>query len=455
MRIGIIALVLVAGTASAETVRYSRTTLPFPAGINRLIPEGISNNGIVAGWSSGPFNAGGAFTWNATDGTSHITNPQGLIAYNVQAISDNGAVGGRTLLGGPGSNQGVFRQHDAGGMSIAPGLAQTLGGFVMGINDDGVSCGWWLRRLTGGDIVGSAWVFSAPSTLTQLNTLMPEPDSQSQAMAINNSGQVGGWTTITGQRHAFRWSNAKGLEIIETPAGFQMFVNGLNHAGQMVGTMADDNGQRAVRFISQNGKMVIEDLAPVLSCWAMNSRGEVMNDLGHVAGQYVRFDGALRAYLYIPDQFPIDLGDVIGDVMTVTGINNRDEVVFRAMDAEKVVRPYYWSPRTGTVLLSEATNPPIEFPNHGSSPRGINDAGQIVLEQPTAEINTANTIVLSPLCVSDTNADGTINGADLSVLLAGFGTTVFAGVGGDINADTKVDAADLSVLLGAFGDTCP
>lgn len=456
MRIAIIGLLLVAGSASADPVRYTRTDLPFPQGINRLVPEGISNNGVVAGWSSGPFNAGGAFTWTASQGVSLLTNGQGVNAYNVTAISDFGAVAGRTLIGGPGSTtQGVFRRANDGPLAIAPGFTSLLGGFALGVNDDGVSAGWWLRRRADQTIVGSAWVFSAPSTLTPLHTLMPEPDSDCQAMAINNAGQVAGWTTIAGQRHAFRWSLGKGLQIVTTPPGFSVFVEGLNHAGQIVGTLSDTNGTRAMRIIEQpGGELVIEDLSFILSCWAMQSRGQVINDLGHVAGPYTRFDGAKRAYLYIPGQFPIDLGDVIGDVMNVTGLNNRDEVIFTSMDGEKIVRPYYWSSRTGAILLSEATMPSIEFPDHGVTPQGINDAGQIVLTQPLAEINTARTIVLSPLCAGDANADGTIDGADLSVLLAGFGTTVFAGVGGDINADTKVDAADLSVLLGAFGSTC-
>lgn len=59
-----------------------------------------------------------------------------------------------------------------------------------------------------------------------------------------------------------------------------------------------------------------------------------------------------------------------------------------------------------------------------------------------------------PTCPGDANADGVVNGADLSVLLGNFG---LAGAGpefGDFNGDGFCNGADLSVLLSQFGVTC-
>ncbi len=54
----------------------------------------------------------------------------------------------------------------------------------------------------------------------------------------------------------------------------------------------------------------------------------------------------------------------------------------------------------------------------------------------------------SPPCVpADLNCDGTVNAADLSIMLGAWGTS---GIG-DLNGDGVVNAADLSVLLGAWG----
>lgn len=60
-----------------------------------------------------------------------------------------------------------------------------------------------------------------------------------------------------------------------------------------------------------------------------------------------------------------------------------------------------------------------------------------------------------PPCPGDTNGDGIINGADLSVLLSQFGQSVPPGTGADFNGDGIVNGADLSVLLSNFGNTCP
>lgn len=75
---------------------------------------------------------------------------------------------------------------------------------------------------------------------------------------------------------------------------------------------------------------------------------------------------------------------------------------------------------------------------HGSSMQGV-----ITISAPPAP------------CPGDANADRAINGADLSVLLAQFATTVVPGSGADFNKDGVVNGADLSVLLAAFGTSCP
>ncbi|MBX7134393.1 MAG: hypothetical protein K1X67_17105 [Fimbriimonadaceae bacterium] len=57
-------------------------------------------------------------------------------------------------------------------------------------------------------------------------------------------------------------------------------------------------------------------------------------------------------------------------------------------------------------------------------------------------------------CQQDSNGDGVIDAADLSVLLGSFGQAVQVNTLGDLNADGLVNSADLSVLLGAFGSAC-
>jgi len=57
-----------------------------------------------------------------------------------------------------------------------------------------------------------------------------------------------------------------------------------------------------------------------------------------------------------------------------------------------------------------------------------------------------------PACPADLNGDGTIDTADLGILIGQFGT---AGPEADLNEDGTVDTADLGILIGVFGVPCP
>lgn len=59
-----------------------------------------------------------------------------------------------------------------------------------------------------------------------------------------------------------------------------------------------------------------------------------------------------------------------------------------------------------------------------------------------------------PPCNGDVNHDLFVNGADLSVLLSQFGSSVVPGNGADVNSDGFVNGADLSVILANFGISC-
>ncbi len=70
----------------------------------------------------------------------------------------------------------------------------------------------------------------------------------------------------------------------------------------------------------------------------------------------------------------------------------------------------------------------------------------------------AATLTVNPAadCPGDLNGDGEIDLADLSQLLANYGTTSGATPEqGDLNGDGAVDLSDLSALLAVYGTTCP
>ncbi len=113
------------------------------------------------------------------------------------------------------------------------------------------------------------------------------------------------------------------------------------------------------------------------------------------------------------------------------------------------------SPTTGTVYLVYSI---------GSGGGRTNRLGSINLQtgnfSSIAQLGSAgfaSNLGLSfvpPSCDGDTNGDNFVDGADLSVLLSNFGSTVVPGTFGDLNDDGVVNGADLSVLLGSFGNGC-
>jgi hypothetical protein len=68
----------------------------------------------------------------------------------------------------------------------------------------------------------------------------------------------------------------------------------------------------------------------------------------------------------------------------------------------------------------------------------------------TLSVTTANGTDCSSPCAGDFNGDGNRDGADLGVLLAGWGTPA-----GDMNGDGNTDGADLGAFLAVFNLVCP
>ncbi|MGA0174714.1 MAG: hypothetical protein ACO3NL_13880, partial [Phycisphaerales bacterium] len=59
----------------------------------------------------------------------------------------------------------------------------------------------------------------------------------------------------------------------------------------------------------------------------------------------------------------------------------------------------------------------------------------------------AGEILLSPSIPGDLNGDGVVNGADLSILLSGWGLPGPA----DLDGNGTVGGSDLAILLGSWG----
>jgi hypothetical protein len=67
------------------------------------------------------------------------------------------------------------------------------------------------------------------------------------------------------------------------------------------------------------------------------------------------------------------------------------------------------------------------------------------------KVTADDEIELDPPCLPDLNGDGTVNGADLTMLLANWGACSSFECPFDLNGDFAVDGADLTILLAGWG----
>ncbi len=105
-------------------------------------------------------------------------------------------------------------------------------GYANGINNSGQVVGYSYTHNSYPTIHATEW---SGGTVTDLGTLGGDYNYNSNAKAINNSGQVAGWSDITyGNQHAVEWNNGTITDLGSLGGNFAS-ANGINNAGQVVG----------------------------------------------------------------------------------------------------------------------------------------------------------------------------------------------------------------------------
>ena len=84
---------------------------------------------------------------------------------------------------------------------------------------------------------------------------------------------------------------------------------------------------------------------------------------------------------------------------------------------------------------------------------GMNPGAIVNMDAYSCVSNACKNCTVAPPCPTDLNLDRVVNAADLSVMLANWGSCK-SDCPGDLNTDGVVDAADLSVMLSTWG-ACP
>ncbi len=294
----------IVGYSASADYRYQRAFLYSGSTMTDLgrldggtvaMAKGINNSGQVVGMSSTAGSANGhAFLYSGSTMVDLGTN--GGVQSVANAINNRGHL------------VGSFQESDGCYYGFLYDGSQTfelpvLGGIytrgtAKGINDSGQIIGYSYPASGGG---GHAFLYS-DSTITDLGTL---GGTMSQANGINNSGQVVGMSYLAGAQgyHAFLYSGST-MTDLGTVGGIYTFASqamDINDSGQIVGRChADNSPSNTHAFIYSNGTMTdLNTLIEPNSGWTL-SDATAINNSGWIVGYGIDPTGHRGAFLLTP-----------------------------------------------------------------------------------------------------------------------------------------------------------
>jgi probable HAF family extracellular repeat protein len=263
-------------------------------------PEGINDQGQVAGSTIGMFGVQ-AFVWH----NGQMLPLSGSSGQSTaEDINDGGLVVGMREINGV--QEGYV--WDTAGETVT-GLSNLGAGNsrAIAINNGGQVIGWSFND--DGHREACLWFDGQATPLGTMGT------SSSWAKDINDQGRVVGYTNVTlpSQSEAFVWDPQNGMTGL---GGQPSRANGINEHGQIVGR---SQGQA---FLYEDGQMTpLIDLLPEGSPWTALSDAAAINEAGQIVGIGIR-NGQVRAFLMsVPTACPADVtadGQVnVDDLMAV------------------------------------------------------------------------------------------------------------------------------------------
>jgi probable HAF family extracellular repeat protein len=247
----------------------------------------------VAGTSGGH-----ATLWNGTIATYLDTRDTFLGSSAAYGINSGGQVAGEVTSHRIGINTATLWNWNGPGLAALPGSSNSG---TRAINDAGQVAGWTNPTLDWYGDSSHATLWDG-TTVTALGTL---GGSNSSASAINNAAQVAGWANTTGDaaQHAVLWNGTSATDL-GTLGGVNSQANAVNNAGQVAGWAQTtvDNAQHAALW---NGTTTTDlnsflDASTANAGWVLTTANGI-NDHGWIVGDaHNSKSGVDHAFLLTP-----------------------------------------------------------------------------------------------------------------------------------------------------------
>ena len=170
-------------------------------------------------------------------------------------------------------------------------------------------------------------------------------------MAINNAGQIVGFSPSPAGRRAVLWSAAGAIQDLGTLGGTTSEAIDINASGQVIGKSLIA-GDAATHFFLWSSATGMQDLNTLLG--PITSVVEI-NAAGQIVGTYTAAGGASHAFLYTPGSGLRDLGTLGGTTSAPTGLNNAGQVVGSSTLADGSTHAFLWTPTDGMEDITAIT----------------------------------------------------------------------------------------------------
>ena len=370
----------------------------------------------------------------------------------------------------------VVGQNNSGGFVWTLDGLQEIGGVAAIAADADGSFITGDRSFPSGD---TAARYVATGGWTQFGGLGPSgcDSSLSSAYDISSDGQrcVGlGWDGCSA--NAFLWSEAEGMFKLPQIGPSSTRADTISGDGHVIGGWDQaSNGSRRAAAWFENAKTGLWEETLVLESTSGNSGGygEVNGSNGEGSFLVGSADGVTDSssggFVYRADEGVQILGLLPPETTPYGGgaldVSEDGEIVVgfqrEGFGGGQSFRATYWTPETGLVDLKEHLNDlgagiPAGFTL--AAAQSISDDGTVICGwgyEGLFFFQDAWVVILPggkpEPCPGDLNGDGRVDGGDLGLLLAAWGTNDPAA---DLSGDGDVNGADLGLLLALWGE-CP